>query len=50
MSQNHIIKIKSDSGHVRFTRRNKKSTTDKLSLKKYDPNVKKHVIYKEMKK
>lgn len=50
MSQNHIVKIKSKSGHIRFTRRNKKSTADKLSLKKFDPNIRKHTEYKEMKK
>ena len=50
MSQNHIVKLKSKSGHIIRTRRNKKSTTEKLSLRKHDPNVKKHVIYKEMKK
>jgi len=50
MAQNHIVKLKSKSGHVRFTRRNKKSTTEKLELRKHDPNVKKHVVYKEIKK
>ena len=50
MSQDHIVKIKSKSGHVRFTRRNKKSTQEKLVLKKYDPKLRKHVVYKEMKK
>jgi ribosomal protein L33 len=51
MSQLHIVKVKSQgSGHVRFTRRNKKSTQTKLALKKYDPNTRKHELYKEMKK
>jgi large subunit ribosomal protein L33 len=51
MSQLHIVKIKSQaSGHIRYTRRNKKSTQEKLELKKYDPNTRKHEIYKEIKK
>ena len=51
MSQLHIVKIKSQaSGHIRFTRRNKKSTQEKLELKKHDPITRKHEVYKEIKK
>ena len=51
MSQLHIVKIKSQgSGHIRYTRRNKKSTQDKLNLKNYDPVTRKHEVYKEIKK
>ena len=51
MSQLHMVKIKStESNHVRYTRRNKKQVQTKLALKKYDPTLKKHVLYKETKK
>ncbi len=37
------------TGHYYTTDKNKRSTPDKLELKKYDPVVRKHVIYKESK-
>jgi large subunit ribosomal protein L33 len=51
MSQDHLVKIKStESKHIRFDIRNKKRVQKKLELKKYDPVLRKHVIYKEVKK
>ena len=51
MSQDHIVKIKStESKHVRYDVRNKKRVEKKLELRKYDPVVRKHVVYKEIKK
>ncbi|HET9189585.1 MAG TPA: 50S ribosomal protein L33 [Rudaea sp.] len=38
-----------DTGHFYTTDKNKKTTTDKIEMKKYDPVVRKHVIYKEAK-
>lgn len=38
-----------DTGHFYTTTKNKKSTPNKLEFKKYDPVVRKHVIYKEAK-
>lgn len=35
------------TGHYYTTVKNKRNTTKKLELKKYDPVVRKHVIYKE---
>lgn len=35
------------TGHFYTTDKNKSSTPDKLEMKKYDPVVRKHVIYKE---
>ncbi|ANF16895.1 50S ribosomal protein L33 [Buchnera aphidicola (Schlechtendalia chinensis)] len=45
------IKLVSSSGskHYYTTTKNKKSQTQKLKLKKYDPIVKKHVLYLEHK-
>jgi large subunit ribosomal protein L33 len=37
------------TGHFYTTSKNKKTTPDKLSFKKYDPVVRKHVEYKEAK-
>jgi len=37
------------TGHFYTTTKNKRTTTSKLELKKYDPVVRKHVIYKESK-
>ena len=37
------------TGHFYTTTKNKKNTPDKMEMKKYDPVVRKHVIYKEAK-
>ena len=37
------------TGHYYTTDKNKHSTPDKLAMKKYDPVVRKHVIYTEAK-
>ncbi|XBC42365.1 MAG: 50S ribosomal protein L33 [Buchnera aphidicola (Meitanaphis elongallis)] len=39
----------SNSKHYYTTTKNKKNNSKKLTLKKYDPIVKKHVLYKEEK-
>ncbi len=43
------IKLESSAGtgHFYIATKNKKTMTDKLALKKYDPVAHKHVIYKE---
>ena len=38
-----------DTGFYYTTDKNKKTTPDKLEKKKYDPVVRKHVIFKESK-
>lgn len=38
-----------DTGHFYTTTKNKKTTPDKLEIKKYDPKARKHVTYKETK-
>ncbi|MDG1987809.1 MAG: 50S ribosomal protein L33 [Halieaceae bacterium] len=35
------------TGHFYTTDKNKRSTPDKLEMKKFDPVVRKHVLYKE---
>ncbi len=45
------IKLESTAktGFFYTTRKNKKNTTEKLKMKKYDPVVRKHVEFKETK-
>jgi large subunit ribosomal protein L33 len=46
-----MIKLVStaDTGHYYGTRKNPRTSTEKLELKKYDPVARKHVLYKEHK-
>ena len=37
------------TGHFYTTDKNKRNTPDKLEMKKFDPVVRKHVMYKEAK-
>ena len=43
------IKLESSAGtgHFYTTDKNKRTTPDKIEIKKFDPVVRKHVIYKE---
>ena len=45
------IKLESTAGtgHFYTTTKNKKTTPNKLSIKKFDPKARKHVEYKETK-
>lgn len=45
------IKLEStaETGHFYTTTKNKRTTTEKLSIKKFDPKARKHVLYKETK-
>ena len=44
-----LIKLNStaDTGFYYVTKKNPRTTTQKLELKKYDPIVRKHVVFKE---
>lgn len=45
-----IVVLRSNDSKTRIlTRKNAKNTTDKLELKKYDPKLRKHVVFKEIK-
>ncbi len=37
------------TGHYYTTTKNKRTITEKIEMKKYDPVARKHVIYKEAK-
>lgn len=38
-----------ESSHVFSTKKNKRNTPSRLELKRYDPIVRKHVLYREQK-
>lgn len=43
--------VSTESGHrTYYTRKNTQNTPDKLKLRKYDPILRKHVVYEETKK
>lgn len=45
-----IVKMKStESGHMYLTEKNRRNDTGRLELKKYDPFLRRHVIYRETK-
>ncbi len=46
-----LIKLEStaDTGYYYVTKKNPRNTTEKLSFRKYDPVVRKHVEFKETK-
>jgi len=45
------IKLESSAGtgHFYTTNKNKRTTPDKIEIKKFDPMLRKHVLYKETK-
>lgn len=50
-TKSDLIKLVSTAGtgHFYTTKRNKVNSPDKFQFKKYDPVVRKHVLYKEEK-
>jgi len=46
-----IIKLVSSAktGHFYTTTKNKRSMPEKMEIKKFDPTIRKHVMYKEAK-
>ena len=45
------MKLKStESGHIMWSRKNRKKVERKIELMKFDPTLRKRVIYKEAKK
>ncbi len=45
-----IVKLVStESPHMYTTMKNKRNTPNRIEIKKYDPVLRKHVIYKEKK-
>jgi large subunit ribosomal protein L33 len=45
-----LIKLRSsESAHVYWSEKNRRNDSVRLELKKYDPVVRKHVVYRETK-
>lgn len=45
-----LTKLRStESGYIYYTTKNRRNTTTRLELRKYDPIVRRHVIFKEAK-
>jgi len=45
-----LVKMRStESSHMYLTEKNRRNDTTRLELRKYDPVVRKHVIYRETK-
>jgi len=53
MAKQNTILIKlvstADTGYYYVTKKNPRTSTEKLELKKYDPVARKHVVFKESK-
>ena len=53
MAKNSTILVKlvstADTGYYYVTKKNPRTQTEKLSMRKYDPVVRKHVEFKEAK-
>ncbi|MBO1075366.1 50S ribosomal protein L33 [Roseomonas marmotae] len=51
MAKSNTILIKlvstADTGYFYVTKKNTRSTTNKLEFKKYDPVARKHVVFRE---
>lgn len=41
--------VSTESGHVYYTEKNRKNDSARLEIKKYDPVVRRHVLYRESK-
>jgi large subunit ribosomal protein L33 len=48
-ARSYVKMQSSESAHCYYTERNRRNSTQRLELRKYDPVVRKHVIYKEAK-
>lgn len=43
-----VVKMRSsESGHVYLTEKNKRNDPGRLEMRKYDPTVRRHVVYRE---
>ncbi len=45
-----LVKMRStESGHIYITEKSRRNTQGRLELRKYDPYLRKHVLYRETK-
>lgn len=48
--QRILVKMRStESGHIYITEKSRRNTQGRLELRKYDPYLRKHVLYRETK-
>ena len=48
-NRQNVILVSPETGHQYHTEKNKRNTTERIEIKKYDPMARKHVLYKEKK-
>lgn len=48
-ARSYVKMQSSESAHFYMTERNRRNSTNRLELRKYDPTLRKHVVYKEAK-
>ena len=46
-ARSYIKIVSTESSHCYFVQKNRNNTKNRLELRKYDPIVRKHVMYKE---
>ena len=46
-ARSYVKLVSSESDHCYYVQKNRNNTKERLQLRKYDPTIRKHVIYKE---
>ncbi len=46
-ARSYVKMVSSESSHCYFVQKNRNNTKNRLELRKFDPIVRKHVMYKE---
>jgi len=46
-ARSYIKLVSSESDHCYFVQKNRNNTKERLQLRRYDPSLRKHVMYKE---
>jgi large subunit ribosomal protein L33 len=47
--RSQIRLVSTESSHVYYTEKSRKNDPNRLEIKKYDPTLRRHVVYKESK-
>lgn len=48
-ARSYVKMVSSESNHTYYVQKNRNNTKDRIQLRKYDPTLRKHVLYKESK-
>lgn len=46
-ARSYVKMVSSESDHCYYLQKNRNNTKDRMQLRKYDPKLRKHVMYKE---